>query len=60
MTLERAKAVLADDVQDDGSLHNGSRYLNWEVGDSTACLDAHFTADELEAIVVWMRAGRDA
>lgn len=56
MTLEEAKALLGDAVKPDGGLYDSVHYLAWTPGDDTACLDAYFTADELEAIAVVMRS----
>jgi len=55
MDEQKARAILGTDVQPDGSLYCLGRYLNYVLGDETACLDADFTADELEAIAWWMR-----
>jgi hypothetical protein len=63
MTREEAKQVLGAMVQSDGSLMAvRGHYVHWLPGDPTAILDDVFTADELEAIAVWMRAtaGSDA
>lgn len=56
MTLEEARRLLGDDIREHGRLYNTSRYLSFIPGEKTACLDSDFTADELEAIAVWMRA----
>lgn len=55
MDEAKARAILNTDVRSDGSLYCLGRYLSYTPGDSTACLDADFTADELEAIAWWMR-----
>jgi len=59
MDEEKARETLCGDgdniIQDNGGLHSLGWYLNWEAGDSEACLDGQFTADELEAIAWWMR-----
>jgi hypothetical protein len=56
MTVDEARVILGDDVKPDGSLSCIGRYLYWKPGDETATLDADFSADELEAIAVLMRA----
>ena len=50
-----ARKILAESIQPDKSLHEGTQYLHWNVGDNHATLDAEFSADELEAIAWWMR-----
>jgi len=57
MDEERARAILEDDIQEDGSLYCLGRYLSW-TGSNLATLDADFEADELEAIAWWMRKDR--
>jgi len=59
MDYETARAILGTDVRSDGSLYCLGRYLRYTPGDDTACLDADFTADELEAIAWWMRSKAD-
>jgi len=57
MTIEQAEKILALCIKDGSNLSERYRwYLSWtaKFGD-TACLDGDFTANELEAIVVWMR-----
>ncbi len=57
MNIERATEILGADVrQPDGSLDSLVWYLCWRRGNGSATLDGSFTADELEAIAVWMRA----
>jgi hypothetical protein len=60
MTREQAIEILGTDIQADGRLFCGGRYLAWAVGDEEATLDADFTADELEAIAWWMRNSASA
>ncbi len=68
MTLDDARTHLTDrgaKFHDDGSITGegewrGIAYFSWtprefEFG-YDACLDGDFTADDLEAIAVWMRA----
>lgn len=52
---QKAREILGDDIQPDGSLYCLGRYLAWSHGDDTVTLDAKFSADELEAIAYWMR-----
>lgn len=56
MTLEEARAILGVAVQPDGSLDALGHYMEWKPGDKTIILDDDFTADELEAMAVHMRA----
>jgi membrane-bound inhibitor of C-type lysozyme len=57
MTLDQARKIIKPDViQPDGSLYSLGWYLAWTRGASDATLDGIFTADELEAIAVLMRA----
>lgn len=56
MTLEQSYAILKDFIQDNGVLFDVRKYLSWYVGDETATLDGSFTADELEAIAIYMRS----
>lgn len=55
MDENEARKILNTDIQEDDSLYCGGRYLAWHPSDKEACLDAYFTADELEAIAWWMR-----
>lgn len=54
MNEERAREILGDAIYPKG-LGVAGEYLEWEYGDDEACLDGHFTVDELEAIAWWMR-----
>lgn len=59
MTIERATEILKNSIQGTGLTDLGDSYLCWEsysFGPTKASLDGFFTADELEAIAVWMRA----
>lgn len=59
MTDERAKELLADDIQDGGGLlSRHGPYLYWSLNNDTATLDGEFTAEDLEAIAHWMRTHR--
>jgi len=56
MTIEDATIRLANYVCPNGDLHDETLYLAWDVRRTTATLDGDFTANELEAIAVYMRA----
>jgi hypothetical protein len=47
---------LADHIDDEGGLYDVGWYLRFTPGRSDATLDGQFTADDLEAIAVYMRA----
>lgn len=55
MNEERAREILANSIQPDGSLYCLGNYRSWIPGEDMICLDSYFSADELEAIVWWMR-----
>ena len=55
MNEAKAREILATWIQADDCLYDGVRFMHWQTDDDRACLDAHFTADELEAIAWWMR-----
>ena len=54
MTEEECRGVLGDIIRPDKTLFCQGHYVAWEP-DSTVCLDDHFTIEELEAIVWWVR-----
>ena len=56
MTLDEAKQILGDSIKPNGNIEELGQYMQYYVRDSTICLDADFSADELEAIAVYMRA----
>ena len=60
MDEEAARKILKGYIEEDGGLYCLGHYLAWSPGDDDICLDCRFSADELEAIVWWMRnkAGR--
>ncbi len=64
MTYEEARDYLRaagalDDVGELMDFDTGEQpYLCWGAGDATAHLDGRFTADDLEAIAVFMRGER--
>lgn len=55
MTPEQVRHHLTGAMQEDGSLHSTGWYLSWHPTNLTATLDGGFTADQLEAIALWMR-----
>lgn len=55
MNEQRAREILGNTIQSDGSLREGQQYTYWKPGESNVTLDSDFTADELEAIAWWMR-----
>ncbi|MBK9497720.1 MAG: hypothetical protein IPO08_25060 [Xanthomonadales bacterium] len=56
MNEAKAREILGEwFLQKDDSLYNNVRFMDWHPGEERACLDADFTADELEAIAWWMR-----
>lgn len=55
MTEQRAREILGDTIQPDGSLYCLGHYTAWKHEHDTITLDCHFTVDELEAIAWWMR-----
>jgi hypothetical protein len=54
MDEAQARAVLRDTVQENDDLYCVSPWISLRSA-SEICLDGDFTADELEAIVWWMR-----
>ena len=58
MNIEQAKKVVLDYIDpDDGGFFPDDHYASWSPGEMKACLDGNFTADELQAFAVIMRAG---
>ena len=55
MNKEKAQEILEEYIQSNGGLFCLSHYLSWAPGDKEIILDCEFDADELEAIVWWMR-----
>lgn len=45
-------------IEADGSLFSLGWYLAYNIGDKDACLDGHFTPEELTAIADYMLATR--
>jgi len=60
MTLDQAKEILKDAIDGEGLHVIGGPlgYLWFHQNSSTAVLDGDYTADQLEAIAVFMRACR--
>ena len=55
MNEEKAREILGDTINSDGSLFCLDHYIVWNVGDMVVTLDCQFNADELEALAWWMR-----
>ena len=57
MNEEQVRKILGGWIQSDGTLYCLGNYLCWPSagGSNKICLDAHYTAEELEAITWWMR-----
>ena len=55
MDRQEAEKILSGTIQPDNSLYNLGHYICWDIGDEEVTLDCRFSADELEAIVWWMR-----
>lgn len=55
MTFDEAKAYLGDTVTHAGNLYELGWYLAWNKTEGFAVLDGEFSADDLEAIAVYMR-----
>lgn len=59
MDEAQARRILHEGIDDErypgalGSIAN--EYVSWEPGDPVILLDGHFTPEQLEAIVWWMR-----
>ena len=54
MTEERAREILGDAIQSDGSLYRIGGYIEWLTFRKSVVLDSEFTAEELKAIAFWM------
>lgn len=55
MTETEAREILGKWLQPDDWILGDDQYCRWGPEDRTACLDAEFTVDQLEAIAWWMR-----
>lgn len=57
MNGQKAKIILATDIQSDNSLKNYyvADGISWKPGDELVSLDGEFTAEKLEAIAWWMK-----
>lgn len=60
MTLDEARKILGSQIGESGDLNESVPHLFYGNGDETACLDGDFSADDLEAIAVFMRASQAA
>ncbi len=60
MTIDQAKIILNEFIQEDGDLFSGSKYISWSLGENEVTLDDSFTIEELEAIVVYIRDKQNA
>ncbi len=62
MTIDQAKFILKEFIQEDGDLFSGSKYISWshELDSNEVTLDDSFTIEELEAIVVYIRDKQNA
>ncbi len=56
MTLEEAKKRLDWCLDERGNLFSLGHYVSYDVGERRVSLDDKFDVDELEAIVVWVKA----
>lgn len=70
MTLDEARVILGPWVRDNNCLssvrgwdsdehpneRDYGRFIGWTISEKTITLDEDFTADELEAMAIWMRA----
>ena len=55
MNEEKARQLLQDYIQQDGSLLHLGDYLFWKAGNSAIVLDCELNIQELEAIVWWIK-----
>ncbi len=57
MTLDEAKEILKMGIEPNGDLTSISEYdyMLWELGDKSINIDGNVTAEQLEAIAVYMR-----
>jgi len=55
MNEKRAREILGDSIQEDGSLYDCGRYLIWGIDEERITLDSRFTVADLEAIIWWMK-----
>lgn len=56
MTLEKVKEILKDSINSNDGLHNLRHYIDWDSRDNYITLDSTFTIEELEAIIIYMKA----
>ena len=55
MDEKRAREILTDTIQPDGSLYETYWYVDWVKGEEEVTIDAACTAEQLEAIAWWMK-----
>ena len=55
MDEKTARRILGDRIQPNNNLYDGVYYVAWNPSHTKVTLDDEFSADELEAIVWWMR-----
>jgi hypothetical protein len=56
MDEQKAKEILADSINEDGSLERyHDYYIKWELGDESVLIDGNLSIEELEAIAWWMK-----
>ena len=60
MNETKAREILKNAIQSDGSLFDLGHYIHWEKDSSEITLDDTFTIEELEAIVWWVRNQQEA
>lgn len=56
MELAIAKGILKDNIYKDGLDRSSLGYMFYENGEEKATIDGEFTADELEAVAIYMRS----
>lgn len=56
MNITQAMEHLKDWIQPNGELFSSYEYTRWIVGSNNIQLDGWFSADDLEAIAVYMRS----
>jgi len=55
MNISQVKEMLKSEITPDGNLSSAGWYLYYCKADKRATLDGEFTADQLEAVAVYMR-----
>jgi hypothetical protein len=54
MDEAKAREILGEWIQPDGSLREDGRWLHWNIGQDIMTLEGYFVIDELRAIVYWI------